>query len=189
MHNPRVLKAVMLLNLIVISLVGNPIGATSTCRENTTAAAPQARKAIELSVKLDRTVYNLQGAARLTISLKNVSQEPVAFFSDIGWGVSSSLTMYVRESNGKFLHNSLVSDARDRPPFSETDFTTLKPDEEFILKSWLDMESEGITSPGEYIVVVNFHTPVEREFAPKNLKTWVKEDGTLSGSFAFKVTQ
>ena len=182
------LKPVMVLNFIIISLLGNTIGATTRCREDIMAAAQhQTKKALELSVTLDRTAYNLRDAARLTISLKNVSQEPVAFFSDIGWGESSSLSKYVKETNGRSVHSDFLSDARDHPPFSETDFTTLKPGEEFILKSWLDMETEGITSPGEYIVVVNYHTPVTREFAPRGLKVWVTEDGTLAESCAFKV--
>lgn len=185
------LKPFTLVPLIIISLLGSVLDTTINRYTNSgrIRSHQDTKQVLKLSIMLDQASYTLRGAARLTISLKNTGQQPIAIYKDMGWGVSSSLSKYVRDSNGQRLDSLVLSDARDAPPFQEEDFTILKPGEEFTFKKWLDMYTEGITLPGEYVVSVLYHSPVEREFAPKGLNVWARENGTLEASANFKVTQ
>src|SRR5258705_13994680 len=94
-------------------------------------------------------------------------------------GEASSLVLSVTDNRGNGLKKTVISDARDRPPFSPKEFKTIEPGEAITFQRGLYLEQEGITSPGSYVVTVFFHSPVTREFAPGNLNVWTKEDGEL----------
>ena len=183
------LKPFTLMPLIIISLLVCAFDTTinSYIKSSLVGEQQATKQILKLSIKLDRDTIDLRGAAHLTISLKNIAQQPIAIYKDMGWGVSSSFSKYVRDSSGQTLNSLVLSDAKDRPPFLEEDFTILKPGEEFTYKKWLDMYTEGVISPGEYVITVRYHSPVEREFAPKGLNVWAREDGTLVAEANFIV--
>jgi len=149
---------------------------------------PEIKRGLKLSLELDRQSYALGDTPVMRISLKNIGKESISLYEDMGWGEASSLVLIVTDNSGKGLPNTIIQDARDRPPYSSEDFTKIKPGHAFTFKRALFLEREGITSPGSYVVTVFFHSPVTSEFAPEKLNVWTTEDGELhSESITFTV--
>ena len=149
---------------------------------------PEAKRGLKLSLELDGQSYFLRQDPLMSISLKNIGQEPISLYEDMGWGEASSLSLVVTDNRGNGLNTDFIADARDRPPYSPKEFKTIESGDAITFKRRLNLEQEGITSAGSYVVTVYFHSPVTREFVPGKLNVWTTEDGELhSESITFTV--
>ena len=101
----------------------------------------ESKDGLELRIQMDRETYSLRDYPVLKISLKNIGQEPLSLYKEMGWGARSSLLLAVRESSGRWLHSSFISEVRDHPPFPEEDFTTPS--------AWRKVHSHGSSRVGK----------------------------------------
>jgi hypothetical protein len=74
------------------------------------------------------------------------------------------------------------------PPFRSDDFIVVEPGEEINRKRFVALNNYKIRRAGMYQVVVWYQSPVEKDFAPKGIKAFSRENGRLqSQPILFKV--
>jgi hypothetical protein len=183
--------------LSILVVLGSIVGMTQAFSQSANQTQQTGEKTgslakdnMKLSIELDRNTYTLRDIANLKISIKNDSKLPIMIYKKLYWGVRASLLAFVRDENGQALQPDTISEARDRPPFHEDDFTSIKPGEAFTTQVWFSPRNDGVTTPGTYTLVVCYQSPVESVDAPKGLNVLVSEMGSLySDPVTFKVIQ
>lgn len=144
---------------------------------------------LQLSIELDGEHFGINDVPTLKITLKNISQVPIAIYKNLAWGRSSSLTLSIVDDHEKMVRGTTLADASHVPPFPREDFLTIGPGESVQKESILGLRDEGIKGLGAYKLVVWYHSPIPRDFAPSGLNLWAMENGVLqSKPVTLKVT-
>jgi hypothetical protein len=183
----------MRLALTMMMLIGLAVYSPSQTQSDRkqTCERPNCFKGLEISATLDKTDYRWGDIGRMTFTIKNVGNEPIAILKDLGWGPSSSLGFALGAIRGKTTHPARLDDAHDRPPYQREDFVVLKPGEFIEGNRHFNIDQDGgIVEPGIYEAVVWYHSPVWQEYAPDGLKIWPKENDSIEcKSVRFTVTK
>jgi hypothetical protein len=185
-------------NLFVISILMMVLAATVVLSDTVQnqhgskrkTELPDTKDGLQLSIEVKGDSFHINDIPKFKVTLKNISRAPITIYKNLGWGRSSSLTLSILDNRNRMMRKTTLADASHVPPFPREDFITIQPDESIQKEFILGLRDEGIKAPGVYKVVVWYHSPIPRKFAPKDVQIWAMENGVLQSKPAiFKVTQ
>jgi len=131
-----------------------------------------------VSIKTDKSVYGVADSLLLETAIENVGKEKIALYGDLSWGMSSSLSLWIRDSKGKDVESTFLDDELTPPPTSRDQFFYLQPGHFFGVRRNDAISSLNIAKPGKYTLTVEYHSPIPRDFA-FGMDIWSREDESV----------
>jgi hypothetical protein len=143
-----------------------------------TAFGQSPRLAVEL--RTDKRSYKLSDVVSFEVLLTNRSRAPIYLYSDLDWGESASLSIWLKDAvSGKDVpEDEFIFDAITPPPRSKDDFVKVLPDHVYGVVIEVTVHDLSVKKKGIYEVVAYYHSPVPREMS-FGLPVWSIEDGML----------
>jgi hypothetical protein len=156
----------LLLSLVTVAtlLLGSAIGQSP-------------RLGVEL--RTDKTSYKLKDVVSFEILLTNKSRAPIYLYSDLEWGESASVSIWLKDAaSGKDVGYVVIPDAVTPPPTSKEDFVKVLPDHVYGLVIASSVHDLNVRKKGAYQVVAYYHSPIPQSYS-FDLPIWSHEDGML----------
>ena len=170
--------------LSVMAIGQNQIGQEKSPIKN------QEPTALIMTIRSDKNLCKTKESITLEVLLRNSSKNPLYLYADLDWGVSASLSLWVRDTiSGKDVSQHVIADAQTPPPSSKEAFIKLLPEHIYgvVLKSTLD--DLNITQKGSYELRAEYHSPIPSDMGFE-LPIWGRERGsTLSNRIVIKVEE
>jgi hypothetical protein len=121
---------------------------------------------LTVNIKTDKPAYRLADSLSLETAIENVGKDKIAMYGDLSWGMSSSLSLWIRDSRGKDVEPSFLDDDEvTPPPTSKDQFFYLRPGHFFGVRRNDPIPSLNILKPGKYTLTVEYHSPIPKDFA------------------------
>jgi hypothetical protein len=134
-----------------------------------------------VNIKTDKSVYRVADTLFLETAIENAGKEKVGLYGDLSWGMSSSLSLWIRDSKGKDVEPSFLDDELTPPPTSRDQFFYLQPGHFFGVRRNDSIPSLNIAKPGKYTLMVHYHSPIPKDFS-FGMDIWSREDESVESS-------
>jgi hypothetical protein len=122
----------------------------------------------------------LKGNATIEVLLTNASRQPIFVYSDLDWGESASLSIWLKDvttgedvSEKNFLHDSITP-----PPSSQDDFVKILPGHIYGVSIRSSIRDLNIRRKGTYEIVAEYHSPIPPSLS-FGLPIWSTNEATL----------
>lgn len=181
--NPALYHSLTSMAFIIssISVGSGPLAASPLNKKGAPMLSSDVKqqKGMRVEISSDKTDYRMNEPIRLAVLLKNESESEFWVYNDLGWGDSSSFSLWVKDTRtGKDVTGQFLADALTPPPGSKDQFTKILPHYYFGFDANWRMKELNIDRPGSYMITVNYHSPIPLAFG-LGLPIWSKEMGSV----------
>ncbi len=179
----RFLTIAVLLGGAVLAQSQNKTTKSEAKRDETASSRQQhGRPRLDVELRTDKSSYKLADVITFEVLLTNRSRVPIYLYSDLDWGESASLSIWLKDAaSGKDVPELFIHDALTPPPTSKDDFVKVLPDHVYgvVIKS--TAADLSVQKNGRYEVIAEYHSPVPSSMG-FGLPIWSNAEGTLSSN-------
>ena len=120
----RFLTIAVLLGGAVLAQSQNKTTKSEAKRDETASSRQQhGRPRLDVELRTDKSSYKLADVITFEVLLTNRSRVPIYLYSDLDWGESASLSIWLKDAaSGKDVPELFIHDALTPPPTSKDDF-------------------------------------------------------------------
>jgi hypothetical protein len=137
---------------------------------------------LELDLLLPKRTYKSGEQLKLQVMLRNASDKDLYIYGTLGWGYSSSLMFYVRDSAGKDIEPALIPDSPPQaPPSDKSYYVKLEPDNFLGTSYFAPLKLMNLSKPGKYSIFVEYWCPFSSEDVSVR-PFWGKERGKIKSN-------
>jgi hypothetical protein len=132
----------------------------------------------------DKAVYRPKDDIALKVMVENDAlSDDVFIFGELGFGYSSSFTLFRRDVRGQEVPTRFIDDSRGNPPNLSDPHTFVKLSPGHFLGTVYETSiyNLNLERPGRYKLWVEYHSPISRSEVKVN-PFWGKEDGNLKSN-------
>ena len=166
----------ILMAFVIVITVLTP-GRSLPHRQNLSGSVKQTD--LELLLLLPKRTYKSNEQFRLQVMLRNASENDLYIWGTLGWGYSSSLMFYLRDSAGKNVEPTLIPDSPPQAPQEDKSYYVKLLPENFLGTSYFaPLRLMNLSRPGKYSIFVEYRGLFPREEVPV-APFWGKERGTI----------
>ena len=134
---------------------------------------------LELVLLLPKKTYKSNEQLKFQVMLRNASESDLYLWGTLGWGYSSSLMFYLRDSAGKNVEPTLIPDSPPQAPQEDKSYYVKLLPENFLGTSYFaPLRLMNLSKPGKYSLFVEYRGLFPKEEVPV-APFWGKERGTI----------
>lgn len=132
----------------------------------------------------DKTVYRPKDQITLKVMVANDAPvDDVFIYRELGFGYSSSFTLFRRDAHGREVPTRFIDDSRGNPPnlSDPTTFVRLSPGHFLGISYESSIYNLHLERPGKYRLWVEYHSPISKSDV-KVIPFWGAEDGNVKSN-------
>jgi hypothetical protein len=137
-----------------------------------------------LIAQLAEDKVSLERGLRLTITLVNDSDEPIAIYRKLDIGIWEGLIPEITDERGRRFPNDVIAE----PPFEGdaigkipmSDFVVIRPKESFVLKKFISLYNYlHEAGSGRYSITLYYENPLPTKVIPPGVHVWSVPPGSI----------
>ena len=138
---------------------------------------------LELTLQVPKRTYKSNEQLKFQVMLRNASEtDDLYIWGTLGWGYSSSLMFFLRDSAGNDIKPELLPDSPPQAPQEDKNYyVKLQPDNFLGTNYFAPLSLMNLSKPGEYSIFVEYWCPFQSEEVPVR-PFWGKERGKIKSN-------
>lgn len=135
---------------------------------------------LEVTLLLPKRTYKSNEQFKFQVMLRNASEtDDLYLWGTLGWGYSSSLMFFLRDSAGRDIKPNLLPDSPPQVPQEDkSSYVKLQPDNFLGTSYFAPLQLMNLSKPGKYSIFVEYWCPFQSDEVPVT-PFWGKERGKI----------
>ena len=152
----------MLVFMLIISTLVNALNTSPvlTVEGNVPNNTAQQTKRLEVQLSAEKHLYKKSDELSLKVMVINNSDQDIFVYGNLGWGYLASLTLRLKDANGRDIQPKFISDAVTYPPSDKSEFVKLLPFHFLGTYYVASIKDLNIQRAGKYSIYIEYHSPI-----------------------------